>query len=168
VADVASLNGASHDPRTRIAPNIGGEKLAVDPPDRLRFENGDECRDEFAKQFYIRFREASGGVGCQGHRVDDPIREDERRHHIMRDTVRPQRCEDRELQVGGFAKDNIKPLSGFDNVLNRATLVIVRELDPVPDGANLDILSTPPNACRSTEFWMERSNMCRGAGYRTL
>jgi len=30
VADVASLNGARHDPRTRIAPNIGGKKLAVD------------------------------------------------------------------------------------------------------------------------------------------
>ena len=53
VADVASLNGASHDSRTRIAPNIGGEKLAVDPPDNRRFENGYECRDEFAKQFDI-------------------------------------------------------------------------------------------------------------------
>jgi len=40
VPDVASLNGARHDPRTRIAPNIGGKKLAVDPPDRRRFENG--------------------------------------------------------------------------------------------------------------------------------
>src|SRR6516162_10224136 len=49
VADVASLNGARHDPRTRIAPNIGGKKLAVDPPDRHRFENGNECRDEIAK-----------------------------------------------------------------------------------------------------------------------
>ena len=60
MADVTSLNGARHDPRTRIAPNIGGKKLAVDPPDRRRFENGDECRDEIAKQFDIRFREATG------------------------------------------------------------------------------------------------------------
>jgi len=166
VADVASLNGARHDPRTRIAPNIGGKKLAVDPPDRHRFENGNECRDEIAKQFDIRFREAAGRVGCPRHCVNDPIREDERRHHIMRDALRPQRCEDREVPVGGFAKDSIKPLSGFDDVLNRAILVIRRKLDTVPRGANLNTLSTPPDACRSTEFWMERANMCGGAGYR--
>jgi len=129
-------------------------------------ENGDECRDEIAKQFDIRFREAAGRVGCPRHCVNDPIREDERRHHIMRDALRPQRCEDREVPVGGFAKDSIKPLSGFDDVLNRAILVIRRKLDTVPRGANLNTLSTPPDACRSTEFWMERANMCGGAGYR--
>ena len=166
VADVASLNGARHDPRPRIAPNIGGKKLAVDPPDRHRFENGDECRDEIAKQFDIRFREAAGRVGCPRHCVNDPIREDERRHHIMRNAFRPQRREDREVPVGGFAKDSIKPVSGFDDVLNRAILVIRRKLDTVPCGANLNTLSTPPDACRSTEFWMERANMCGGAGYR--
>jgi hypothetical protein len=42
----------------------------------------------------------------------------------MRDALRPQRCEDREVPVGGFAKDGIKPLSGFDDVLNRAILVV--------------------------------------------
>ena len=84
----------------------------------------------------------------------------------MRDALRPQRCEDREVPVGAFAKDSIKPLSGFDDVLNRAILVIRRKLDTVPRGANLNTLSTPPDACRSTEFWMERANMCGGAGYR--
>jgi hypothetical protein len=56
------------------------------------------------------------------------------------------------VPVGGFAKDGIKPLSGFDDVLNRAVLVIRRKLDTVPRGANLNTLSTPPDACRSTEF----------------
>ena len=84
----------------------------------------------------------------------------------MRDAFRPKRREDREVPVGGFAKDSIKPLSGFDDVLNRAILVIRRKLDTVPCGANLNTLSTPPDACRSTEFWMERANMCGGAGYR--
>ena len=84
----------------------------------------------------------------------------------MRDALRPQRCEDREAPVGGFAKDSIKPLSGFDDVLNGAILVIRRELDTVPRRADLDTLSTPPDARYSTEFWMERTNMHRGAGYR--
>src|SRR6516162_4913945 len=70
------------------------------------------------------------------------------------------------VPVGGFAKDSIKPLSGFGDVLNRAILVIRRKLDTVPRGANLNTLPTPPDACRSTEFWMERANMCAGAGYR--
>src|SRR5262249_30414341 len=87
-AAAPSLTGARHDPRTRIAPNIGGKKLAVDPPDRHRFENGNECRDEIANQFDIRFREAAGRVGCPRHCVNDPIREDERRHHIVRDALR--------------------------------------------------------------------------------
>ena len=84
----------------------------------------------------------------------------------MRDAFRPQRCEDREVPIGGFAKDSIKPLSGFNDVLNRAILVIRRGLDTVPRGAKLNTLSTPPDASHSTEFWMERANMCRGAGYR--
>jgi hypothetical protein len=32
--------------------------------------------------------------------------------------------EDREAPVGGFAKNNIKPLSGFDDMLNGTILVI--------------------------------------------
>jgi hypothetical protein len=47
----------------------------------------------------------------------------------MRDAFRPQPFEDREVPIGGFAKDSIKPLPGFDDVLNRAILVIRRELD---------------------------------------
>jgi hypothetical protein len=42
----------------------------------------------------------------------------------MRNALRPQRCEDREAPVGDFAKDSIKPLSCFDDVLNGAILVI--------------------------------------------
>ncbi len=84
----------------------------------------------------------------------------------MRYALRPQRCEDREVLVGGFTKERIKPLLVFDDVLNRAILVIRRELDTVPRGAKLCTLSAPPDACDSTEFWMERANMCRGAGYR--
>ncbi len=84
----------------------------------------------------------------------------------MGNALRPQRCEDREAPIGGFAKDSIKPLSGFDNVVKGAILVIRRELDTVPRGADLDALSTPPDARRSTVFWMERANVRRGAGYR--
>ncbi len=84
----------------------------------------------------------------------------------MRDALRSQRCEDRKVPVGGFAKHGVKPLPGFDDVLNGAILVIRRELDTVPRRSDLDALSTPPNACRSTEFWMERANMRCGAGYR--
>ena len=36
----------------------------------------------------------------------------------------------------------------------------------MPRGAKLNTLSTPPDASNSTEFWMERANMGRGAGYR--
>ena len=85
----------------------------------------------------------------------------------MRDALRPQRCEDRKAPVGGVAKHGVEPLPGFDHVLNGAILVIRRELDTVPRGANLDALSTPPDARRSTVFWMERANVRRGAGYRT-
>jgi hypothetical protein len=166
VADVASLNGARHDSRPRIVPNIGSKKLAVNPTSGRRFENGDKCCDEIAKQFDVRFREAAGRVGCPRHRIDYPVREDERRHYIMRDAFRPQRFEDREVPVGGFVKDSIKPLSGFDDVLNRAILVIRRELDTVARGSKLNTLFAPPDASHSTEFWMERANMCRGAGYR--
>ena len=84
----------------------------------------------------------------------------------MRDALRPQGSEDREVSVGGFAKDGVKPLPGFDDVLNGAILVIRRELDTVPRRSDLDALSAPPDACRSTEFWMERANMRCGAGYR--
>ena len=57
--------------------------------------------------------------------------------------------------------------AGFDHVLNGAILVVRRELDTVPRGADLDALSTPPDARRSTVFWMERANVRRGAGYRS-
>jgi len=36
----------------------------------------------------------------------------------------------------------------------------------VPRGADLDALSTPPDARRSTVFRMEGANVRRGAGYR--
>jgi len=66
---------------------------------------------------------------------------------------RPQRCEDRKAPVGGFAKHGVEPLPGFDHVLNGAILVIRRELDTVPRGANLDALSTPPDARRYHPKW---------------
>ncbi len=65
-----------------------------------------------------------------------------------------------------FAKHGVEPLPGLDDVLNGAILVVRRELDTVPRGADLDALSTPPDACRSTVFWMERANVRCGAGYR--
>jgi hypothetical protein len=42
----------------------------------------------------------------------------------MRNALRPQRCEDREASVGSFVKNSIKPLPGFDDMLNGAILVI--------------------------------------------
>jgi len=51
-------------------------------------------------------------------------------------------------------------------VLKGTILVIRRELDTVPCGADLDALSTPPDARRSTVFRMEGPNVRRGAGYR--
>jgi hypothetical protein len=84
----------------------------------------------------------------------------------MRNAFRPQRREDREAPVGGFAKNNIKPLSGLDDMLNRTILVIRRGLDAVPLGSDLGTLSTPPDARYPPEFWMKRTDMRRGAGYR--
>ena len=84
----------------------------------------------------------------------------------MRNTFRPQRCEDREAPVGGFAKKSIKPLSGFDDVLDGTVPVIRRRLDTVPRRSDLGTLSTPPDARYSPEFRMERTDMRRGAGYR--
>ena len=84
----------------------------------------------------------------------------------MRNAFRPQRCEDREAPVGGFAKNSIKPLSGFDDMLNGTVPVIRRSLDTVPRRSDLGTLSTPPDTRYSPEFWMERTDMRRGAGYR--
>jgi hypothetical protein len=42
----------------------------------------------------------------------------------MRNALRPQRCEDREAPVGGFAKNSIKPLPGVDDMLDGTILVI--------------------------------------------
>ena len=84
----------------------------------------------------------------------------------MRDALRSQRREDRKAPVGGFAEHGVKPLPSFDDVLNGAILVIRRELDTMPCRSDLDALPTSPDACRSTEFWMERANMRCGAGYR--
>jgi len=85
----------------------------------------------------------------------------------MRNALRPQRCEDREASVGGFAKDGIKPLSGFDDVLNWAILIIRCILDTVPQRSDLGTLSTPPDTRYSPEFWMESTDVRRGAGYRS-
>ena len=84
----------------------------------------------------------------------------------MRNAFRPQRCEDREAPVGGFAKKSIKPLSGFDDVLNGAFLVIRRRLDTVPRRSDLGTLATAPDTRYSPKFWMKRTDMRRGAGYR--
>ena len=70
------------------------------------------------------------------------------------------------MPVGGFAKHGVEPLPGFYDVLNWAILVIGSELDTVPRGADLDTLSTPPDARRSTVFRMERANVRRGTCYR--
>jgi len=83
----------------------------------------------------------------------------------MGNALRAQRCEDREAPVGGFAKDSIKPPSGFDDVLNGAILVIRRRLDTVPRCSDLGTLSTPPDTRYAPEFWMQRTDMRRGAAY---
>jgi len=80
--------------------------------------------------------------------------------------LRPQRCEDREAPIGSFAKDGVKPLSGFDDVLNRAALVIRSVLDTVPRRSDLGTLSTAPDTRYSPEFWMQRTDMHGGAAYR--
>ena len=84
----------------------------------------------------------------------------------MRNAFRPQRCQDRKAPVGGFAKNSIKPLSAFDDMLNGTILVIRRRFDTVPRRSDLGTLSTPPDARYPAEFWMERTDMRRGAGYR--
>src|SRR4029077_20437181 len=85
----------------------------------------------------------------------------------MGNALRPQRCEDREARIGVFAKDSIKPLSGFDNVLKGAILVIRRRLDTVSRRSEFGTtLSTAANTRYSPEFWMQRTDMHCGAGYR--
>jgi hypothetical protein len=59
----------------------------------------------------------------------------------MRNAFRSQRCEDREAPVGGFAKNSIKPLSGFDDVLNGTIPVIRRRLDTMPRRSDLGTLA---------------------------
>ena len=84
----------------------------------------------------------------------------------MGDALGPQRCEDREAPIGSLAKDSVKPLSGFDDVLNRAILVIRRILDTVPRRSDLSALPTAPDTRNSPEFWMQRTDMHGGAAYR--
>src|SRR6516225_833086 len=84
----------------------------------------------------------------------------------MGNALRPQRCEDREAPIGGFAKDSVKPLSGFDDVLNGAILVIRRILDTVPRRSDLGTPSTAPDTRHSPELWMQRTDMHGGAAYR--
>jgi len=84
----------------------------------------------------------------------------------MGNALRPQRCEDREAPISGFAKDSVKPLSGFDDVLNGAILVIRRILDTVPRRSDLSALPTAPDTRYSPEFWMQRTDMNGGAAYR--
>ena len=81
----------------------------------------------------------------------------------MGNALRPQRCgEDREAPIGGFAKDSIKPLSGFDNVLKGAILVIRRRTRyrVATIGTRYSLVhgarwagDIPP------EFWMQRTDM---------
>jgi len=84
----------------------------------------------------------------------------------MGNALRSQRCEDRKALIGGFAEDSIKPLSDFDNVLKRAILVIRRRLDAMSRRSELCTLSTAPDTRYSSEFWMQRTDMHCGAGYR--
>src|SRR5262249_51451780 len=56
--------------------------------------------------------------------------------------------------------------SPFDDMLNGTILVIRRSLDTVTRRSDLGTLSTPPNTRYSPEFWMKRTDMRRGAGYR--
>src|SRR5215469_2543726 len=84
----------------------------------------------------------------------------------MGDALLPQLCENREAPIGGFAKDNVKPLSGFDDVLNGATPVIRCILNTVPRRSDLGTLSTAPDTRYSPEFWMQRTDMHCGAVYR--
>ena len=84
----------------------------------------------------------------------------------MGNAFRPQRCENREAPIGGFAKDSVKPLSGSDDVLNGAILVIRRILDTVPRRSDLGTLSATPDTRYPPEFWMQRTDMHRGARYR--
>src|SRR6516162_10622309 len=84
----------------------------------------------------------------------------------MGNALRPQRCEDRKAPIGGFAKHSIKPLSGFDNVLKGALLVIRRRLDTVSRRSDLGTLSTAPDTRYSPEFWMQCTDMHCGAGDR--
>ena len=84
----------------------------------------------------------------------------------MGNALRPQRCEDREAPIGSFAKDSIKPLSGFDNVLKGAILVIRRRLDTVSRRSELGTLSTAPDTRYPPEFWMQRTDVHCGAGNR--
>ena len=84
----------------------------------------------------------------------------------MGDALRPERCENREAPIGGFAKDSVKPLSGFDDVLNGAILIIRRILDTVPRRSDLSALPTAPDTRNSPEFWMQRTDMHGGAAYR--
>src|SRR4029077_16927403 len=79
---------------------------------------------------------------------------------------RPQRCENREAPIGGFAKDSVKPLSGSDDVLNGAILVIRRILDTVPRRSDLGTPSTAPDTRYPPKFWMQRTDMHCGARYR--
>ena len=58
--DFAPFDGARHDLRTRIATDIGGKKFTINPPPRRRFENGDECGHEIAKQFNVSYRKPPG------------------------------------------------------------------------------------------------------------
>src|SRR6516162_10587846 len=122
--DFAPFDGARHDLRTRISTDIGGKKFTINSPPRCHFENWGKGGHQIAKEFNIRFRKAAGSVACPRYRGDDSIRKDKRRHHVMRNAFRPQCCEDREAPVGDFAKNSIKPLSGFYDMLNGTILVI--------------------------------------------
>jgi len=84
----------------------------------------------------------------------------------MGNALRPQRCKDREAPIGSLAKDSVKPLSGFDDVLNRAILVIRRILDTMPRRSDLGALSAAPDTRYPPEFWMQRTDMYCGAAYR--
>src|SRR5215469_8154229 len=118
------------------------------------------------EEFNVRFPKPSGSVASPRYRVDDPIRKDKRRHHVMGNALCPQRSEDREAPIGGFAEDSVKPLSGLDDVLNGAILVIRRILDTVPRRSDLGTLSAAPDPRYSPEFWMQRTDMHGGAAYR--
>src|SRR5258708_6554372 len=79
----------------------------------------------------------------------------------MGDALATQRRQNRKIAVGLVVENRIEPLSGLDDVLHRAVLVVRGELDTVRRRANFDALAAPPDARDAAELGMKRANMRR-------